>query len=220
MPERKCSRCGSDTCPGQEALVDCTALVDGLSARAEAETLLRLGCLDAVRDAAVMAQHGPRRAVVHVRMDDHQRMHFEPGWPDADSERLRLARQTVIDAGYFTADEVGEDVAPRISEMLFAIRDGKWDVRGAFGRDPEEGAAPVGYLTPEEHRVMDMTADLANALYRLIDGTDEGLVSRDWNEAVLPLHAIQHTVLAQAAARAYPERYRLLGRTLTKIEED
>lgn len=84
------------------------------------------------------------------------------------------------------------------------------------GRDPET-AAPTAYLTPEEHRVMDVTADLANALRAVIG--DGPTATNDWNEVATPIRAIQHTVLAQAAARAYPERYRLLGRVLTKTEE-
>ena len=32
-------------------------------------------------------------------------------------ERIKLARRALIEDGYFTADEVGDDVAPRISEL-------------------------------------------------------------------------------------------------------
>lgn len=32
-------------------------------------------------------------------------------------ERLRLAREALIATGYFTADQVGDDVAPRIIEL-------------------------------------------------------------------------------------------------------
>jgi hypothetical protein len=78
---------------------------------------------------------------------------------DADAERLRLARRAVIDPGYFTENEVGDDVAPRISEMLSAIREGKWDpfhthptqescVEGCpmHGRDPGAAWAAAGAL--------------------------------------------------------------------------
>lgn len=37
--------------------------------------------------------------------------------------RLRLAREALIEDGYFTADEVGEDIAPRIVEWLTHHRD-------------------------------------------------------------------------------------------------
>lgn len=39
----KCPRCGSDTCPGRNDLLDCTTSIDGLSARDEARKALRLG---------------------------------------------------------------------------------------------------------------------------------------------------------------------------------
>lgn len=37
-------------------------------------------------------------------------------------ERLRLARQAMIDIGYFTEDEVGDDVAPRIWEYNIHVK--------------------------------------------------------------------------------------------------
>jgi hypothetical protein len=39
----------------------------------------------------------------------------------ADAERLELARQALIESGYFTADQVGADIAPRIVELLAAL---------------------------------------------------------------------------------------------------
>lgn len=50
----------------------------------------------------------------------------EAGAPNArqaenDAERLRLAREALIGTGYFTPDEVGPDVAPRITEMFSAL---------------------------------------------------------------------------------------------------
>lgn len=35
----------------------------------------------------------------------------------------------------------------------------------------------------------------------------------DINEAMHYIHALQNMVLSQAAARAYPSKYRLMGRT-------
>jgi len=37
---------------------------------------------------------------------------------------------------------------------------------------------------------------------------------QDLSEFVIHLHAIQNMILAQAAARAYPDTYRLLGERL------
>lgn len=41
-------------------------------------------------------------------------------------KRLLLARDAMIDVGYFRESEVGIDVAPRISELAMAVLDGKW----------------------------------------------------------------------------------------------
>lgn len=65
-------------------------------------------------------------------------------------------------------------------------------------------------LTDAEHRAMDLTAQLWNLLCS--DVVTEGPSrTKDLHELVHHIHAIQHTVMSQAAARAYPERYRLLG---------
>jgi hypothetical protein len=59
---------------------------------------------------------------------------------------------------------------------------------------------------------MDLTAELANAFGRIVGR--ERTRMHDLAEAVHHIHALQHTIMAQAAARAYPERFRLLGGTL------
>lgn len=64
-------------------------------------------------------------------------------------------------------------------------------------------------LTPTELEAMDASARLANLL-RLVIG-DGPQASNDWAEAAQHIHCIQNMVMAQAAARAYPERFRLLG---------
>lgn len=68
-------------------------------------------------------------------------------------------------------------------------------------------------LTPEEHQALQLTADLWNLLNRIV-GNDRSRAG-DLAEVASHIHNIQHAVLAQAAARAYPDRYRLLGGTVT-----
>lgn len=64
-------------------------------------------------------------------------------------------------------------------------------------------------LTPDEHRAVELTAELWNALSAVVgDGPTRG---RDLQELAAHIHAIQQAVLSHAAARAYPDRYRLLG---------
>ncbi|MBM0201804.1 hypothetical protein JNW90_00875 [Micromonospora sp. STR1s_5] len=70
-------------------------------------------------------------------------------------------------------------------------------------------------LTPAEHAAMDLTAQLWAALCEITG--DDNSRAGDLTELAAPIHAIQHAILAQAAARAYPDRYRLLGGVLTRI---
>lgn len=78
-----------------------------------------------------------------------------------------------------------------------------------------EGPSPVLTeptigLTEAEHKAMGLTAELWNLLVQeVIDR--KGTVRQDSAEIALHIHNIQHAILAQAAARAYPEQYRLLG---------
>lgn len=74
---------------------------------------------------------------------------------------------------------------------------------------PPEG---VARLTEDEHQAMALTADLANTMARIIG--HGSTAQADLTEVVYRIHAIQHTIMAQAAARAYPDRYRLLGGTI------
>jgi len=67
-------------------------------------------------------------------------------------------------------------------------------------------------LTRDELSAMSLTAELANALGRIVgDGRTR---TADLTEAVHHIHALQHMIMSQAAARAYPDRFRLLGGTL------
>jgi hypothetical protein len=71
---------------------------------------------------------------------------------------------------------------------------------------------PTAALTDDELHALDLTADLANAVSRIIGGERTG--AHDWAEMAAHIHCIQHAIMAQAAARAYPDRFRLLGGTV------
>jgi hypothetical protein len=85
-------------------------------------------------------------------------------------------------------------------------------------------------LTPDEHRALELTAELSAVLSRIIRaGAQEAIaqphVTRemiaaeaDRREVTALIHSIQNAILAQAAARAYPDRYRLLGGVLSRVE--
>lgn len=64
-------------------------------------------------------------------------------------------------------------------------------------------------LTQAERNAVTTAALLANQLAEIVgDGPSR---DGDLAEAVHHVHAVQRMILAQAAARAYPDRYRLLG---------
>lgn len=81
-----------------------------------------------------------------------------------------------------------------------------------FPPTPFRDPAPGGYLTPQEHAAMRDTARLWNRLTSIVgDGTSR---EADLAELATDIHRIQERILAQAAARAYPKAYRLLGETI------
>lgn len=78
---------------------------------------------------------------------------------------------------------------------------------------PSEAASSDGALTDAEHRAMALSAELWNLLAMEVVGAGRSR-DGDLRELVGHVHAIQHAVLSQAGARAYPDRYRLLGGVL------
>lgn len=64
-------------------------------------------------------------------------------------------------------------------------------------------------LTSDELAAIDLAARLAESLARVVGGG--GTRNADLNELLVHVHVIQNAVLAQAAARAYPDRFRPLG---------
>lgn len=68
-------------------------------------------------------------------------------------------------------------------------------------------------LTPAELRALDLTVRLADLVGNEVF-SDGPTAEQDWNEFAGRLHAVQHMIMKQAAARAYPSQFRLLGRTI------
>jgi hypothetical protein len=67
-------------------------------------------------------------------------------------------------------------------------------------------------LTQEEHDVVQLAGELWGEICRVIpDGPTR---EADLRELIIHIHAIQHAVMANAAARAYPDAYRPLGLTI------
>ena len=63
--------------------------------------------------------------------------------------------------------------------------------------------APNGLLTDAEHQVIALLAR-AYVVY-----AETGVTGNDIREFAQSIHHAQHAVMAQAAARAYPDKYRL-----------
>lgn len=78
---------------------------------------------------------------------------------------------------------------------------------------PAHPSAADGLLTDAEHRAMDLTVELRNVIRNEIIAEGAG-ARQDRAELAADIHRIQHRILRQAAARAYPDRYRLLGAAL------
>ena len=72
-------------------------------------------------------------------------------------------------------------------------------------------------LTDDEQQAVRMAGDLWNHLVRHVvaDGRTR---DADLGELCAHIHAIQHAVMSQAAARAYPDTYRLLGGSLAEAD--
>lgn len=76
-------------------------------------------------------------------------------------------------------------------------------------------------LTDDEHACMDALAKAASLGFKVIgsgpsQGAHRGSITEsavkwDGAEWAFRIHACQQMILAQAAARAFPEKYRLLG---------
>lgn len=65
-------------------------------------------------------------------------------------------------------------------------------------------------LTEVELAALDDLTSFANKLNEII-GDDEDASYHDRNELIGHIHVLQQAIMAQSAARAHPEKFRLLG---------
>lgn len=73
-------------------------------------------------------------------------------------------------------------------------------------------------LTDTEHHALMLTGQLAGYLRAIITAGGGPTIEADWAEAAHEIHTVQQRIMAQAAARAYPDAYRLMGATLRTKE--
>lgn len=67
-------------------------------------------------------------------------------------------------------------------------------------------------LSPLEHKVIADLGQTWNDICQIVGGSSTR--NGDLNEAVHHIHALQKMIMGQAASRAYPSSYRLLGETI------
>lgn len=69
-------------------------------------------------------------------------------------------------------------------------------------------------LTDAERATLEAVGKIAGAMRTVIgDGPN---AENDMHEAIRSIHALQAMVMSQAAARAYPDEFRLLGKSLAR----
>ena len=78
--------------------------------------------------------------------------------------------------------------------------------------DTLRAAGDMKLMTDDEHKFMRLTGEVASLGNRIIG--DGPQAEDDWAELAHRIHGVQHMVLRQCAARAYPTRYRQLGHTM------
>lgn len=76
----------------------------------------------------------------------------------------------------------------------------------------QDGPDESQFMTDDEHAAVQQVACAWAAICKIVG--DEPTRSADLSEVVFHVHALQHFVMAQAAARCYPALYRLAGGTV------
>jgi hypothetical protein len=83
----------------------------------------------------------------------------------------------------------------------------------------DEAGAPIPqHLTFEEHALIQALGDCASAYSTKVVGDNDRTREHDINEFVGHIHDLQARVMMQAAARLYPDKYRLAGGTLAETK--
>lgn len=95
----------------------------------------------------------------------------------------------------------------------------RWSVRASAGRLEPVAQASAGLivrcvamselLTADEKKVINDAGQLWNAIAKLVPSGPTR--DADLKELVVHVHSIQRAVMANAAARAYPDEFRILG---------
>lgn len=82
----------------------------------------------------------------------------------------------------------------------------------------EVAVLPSFALTDDEHAVIDQAGHLWDSISKIVGHGPTR--DDDLGEFLIWIHLIQQKIMAQAAARAFPSRYRLLGEVIPKEASD
>lgn len=115
---------------------------------------------------------------------------------------------------YLTKDE---------RDTLYAIRNGillsKWDPTPAMKTHLAnllhkvllEDERREDLMTEDEHEALRLSGELAVLGFKIIRSGGGRSVDQDAVEWATRIHSVQHMIAGQAAARAFPDKYRPLG---------
>lgn len=148
------------------------------------------------------------------------------GWTDLEDWRKRITKDKFLSKAAMSTATIVTPVERRImngwvdphlqsqgrKHVAAVGRPGRGETYDLYVSDGPLKVVPEGdhdMLTVEEREFLKLTATLANLMRGIIgNGTQS---DHDWSEAAAKIHDLQHMVMAQAASRAYPDLFRLLG---------
>lgn len=138
---------------------------------------------------------------------------FEPGQvcPKCGHARVQTVyRADTSHFGCYAGERLGTGRAGEHLERSCTRCHAKWEQCCVEPGEPVD--APAGTLTELEHQAVELLADFSRLLPAIVgQGPTRG---HDFDELYHHVHVLQRTIGSQAAARAYPDRYRLLGMTV------
>lgn len=139
-----------------------------------------------------------RTIMVEFKMPDHFTAHDEDRIQAAVVATINLCCGNAVEMPKVIAGMMG--AGPMCTTHPVKVEQGQ----------PQESAVRGRLMTGAEHAAMEMAAALYNQIALQVIGRGSSR-DGDLNELAMHIHGIQNMVLAQAAARAYPGRYRLMG---------
>ena len=114
----------------------------------------------------------------------------------------------------FDDKDIRRGLEPRyVRELIEALRPGALNVQPVIADElPPVGDTPNALLSTAEHQALDLLHNLWNLVVLQIIGFDSSNSTEAAERIWQHLAAVGDAIKAQAAARAFPHRYTLLGK--------